>query len=103
LHQNYVDFKELGVEVVVIVGQKRETVKKWLTNNPFEFLFLVDETRTVIKQFEVFNPINVDAFRIAHPSLFLIFDHRVLFNYVGSNQRDRPTIESTKELIKKLV
>lgn len=69
--------------------------------NPYEFLFLVDETRSVIKQFDVFNPINVDAFRIAHPSMFLISNQTVEYAYVGSNQWDRPTLELTKEVIKK--
>jgi peroxiredoxin len=36
------------------------------------FPFLIDQNREVIKAFDVYNPINFDAFRIAHPSLFLI-------------------------------
>jgi peroxiredoxin len=91
----------LGIKIIVIFGQKREALKRWLNENPSPFLLLIDETRLVIKRFNVFNPINIDAFRIAHPSMFLIINHEIVHTYVGSNQKDRPTIEIAKEIVNK--
>ncbi len=67
------------------------------------FPLLIDETRSVIKAFDVFNPINVDAFRIAHPSMFLVSPQgEVVYAYVGSHQADRPTDNFTNQKVHEL-
>lgn len=92
---------EIGVDVVVIAGQKRESVKNWLNKHPCPFPFLVDETRAVIKAFHVYKPLGVDSFRIASPSLFFISPgQRIVFAYVGKNQFDRPDFFETYEKVK---
>jgi peroxiredoxin len=63
---------------------------------------LVDEDRSVIKAFDVFHLIGIDAFRIARPSVFFINeDLKVAFAYVGKNQKDRLSIEELNSQIKK--
>jgi peroxiredoxin len=60
------------------------------------FPFLIDETRDVIKAFNVYHPFGIDAYKIAHPSTFLIDQEgQVAFAYVGKHQADRPSFEST--------
>ena len=89
-------FKDLDMPILVVVGQKREAVKDFLARNPMPFLFLIDETRDVIKAFDVYHPFGIDAYKIAHPSTFLIDQEgRVAFAYVGRHQADRPTFELT--------
>jgi peroxiredoxin len=84
----------------VIVGQKQESVEKWLNKNPMPFPFLIDETREVIKQFDVYHPIGIDAFRIAHPSMFVVSSEgKIVYVQVGESQTDRPTDEQTMEVI----
>lgn len=39
------------------------------------FPFLIDADRVVIKAFDVYNPFNIDAFRIAHPSLMMKYNN----------------------------
>ncbi|MDQ0256964.1 peroxiredoxin [Evansella vedderi] len=91
MRENAHKYEELGVPIVVIVGQKGEAVAKWERENPMPFPMLIDEDRSVIKAFDVYNPINIDAFRMAHPSTFLMDAHgEIVYAYVGSNQRDRP-------------
>lgn len=85
-------------------GQKREAVENWTKENPMPFPILVDEDRSLIKAFDVYNPINIDAFRMAHPSLFLIDEEgKIAFAYVGSNQFDRPSEEETYKQVQKLI
>jgi peroxiredoxin len=89
-------FNDLDIPVLVIVGQKKEAVERWLEKNPMPFPFLIDETRDVIKAFNVYHPFGIDAYKIAHPSTFLIDQEgQVAFAYVGKHQADRPSFEST--------
>jgi peroxiredoxin len=89
-------FSDLDIPVLVIVGQKKEAVERWLEKNPMPFPFLIDETRDVIKAFNVYHPFGIDAYKIAHPSTFLIDQEgQVAFAYVGKHQADRPSFEST--------
>lgn len=94
----------MGIPIVVIAGQKQESVKKWLKDHPMPFPFLIDEDRKVIKAFDVYHPFGIDALNIAHPSMFLISaDQKVVYAYIGKNQRDRPTNELTERKIHELL
>jgi peroxiredoxin len=97
-------FQDLDIQVLVIVGQKREAVDSFLEKNPMPFPFLIDKTREVIKAFNVYHPFGINAYKIAHPSTFLIDQNgHVAFAYVGRHQADRPSFESTyKEVLKLL-
>jgi methyl-accepting chemotaxis protein len=104
LRESANQYEKLGIPIVVIVGQKKESVQKWLESNPMPFPFLIDQDREVIKAFDVFNPINFDAFRIAHPSLFLISSEgKIVYAYVGKNQKDRPSQDETYKQVHRLL
>jgi peroxiredoxin len=63
---------------------------------------LVDEERSVVKAFDVFHFIGIDAFRIARPSVFFINEEgHVAFAYVGKNQKDRLSIDELNNMITK--
>lgn len=97
-------YEKLGIPIVVIAGQTKEAAAKWLEKSPMPFPFLLDVDRGVIKQFDVYNPVSFDAFRLAHPSLFLIDGHRkIVYSYVSSNQFDRPTDNATYEKVHELL
>lgn len=79
-------------------------MKAWLEENPMPFPFLIDEDRKVIKQFDVYHPIGIDAFNIARPSLFLISAKQsIAFAYVGKNQFDRPSEDLTSRKVQELI
>lgn len=81
----------MNIPIIIIVGQKRDGVQKWLSQNPIPFPFLIDEDRNVIKLFDVYHPIGIDAYKIAYPSLFFISEYgKIVYAYVGENQKDRP-------------
>jgi peroxiredoxin len=104
LRKNAWKYEKLNVPIVVIAGQKRQVVKKWLEKNPMPFPFLIDEDRAVIKAFDVYHPIGLDAYKIAHPSMFLISaDQKIVYAYVGKNQSDRPSDDLTHQKVHELL
>lgn len=94
LAKNAGTFEKLGVKLVSVLGQKKEAVAVYLQSHPLPFPVLVDETRDVIKAFDVYHPIGIDAFNIARPSVFLIDpDQKIVYGYVGRHQADLPNQE----------
>jgi peroxiredoxin len=68
--------------------------------NDLKMTLLVDEDRSVVKAFDVFHFIGIDAFRIARPSVFFINEEgKVAFAYVGQNQKDRLSIKEISNMI----
>jgi peroxiredoxin len=68
------------------------------------FIFLIDEDRRVIKEFDVYHPFGLDAYKIAYPSLFLISEEgRIVYTYVGVNQADRPSQNIVYEKVYELL
>ncbi|WEG14385.1 peroxiredoxin family protein [Pullulanibacillus sp. KACC 23026] len=87
--QNMETFRQLGLAVYSILGQKKDPVIKFLEKNPLPFPVLIDESRDVIKAFDVYHPIGYDAFNIARPSIFLVSpEQTILYSYVGRHQAD---------------
>ncbi len=103
MRNDYNQFRTKGVHVICIFGQKQSVVAKYVEEEKIPFPMLIDESRNVIKQFDVFHTIGIDAFRIAYPSLFLVNPKgKISFVYVGSNQYDRPSKEVIEVEIDKL-
>lgn len=97
-------YEKLGVKIIVIAGQKKQSALRWLAKNPLPFPLLIDEDRSVIKAFDVYNRISFDAFRLAHPSLFIVDKNgEVYFSFVSSNQFDRPTDDLVFEQVEQLI
>jgi methyl-accepting chemotaxis protein len=104
LRKNAQKYKDLGISIIIIVGQKQQAVEKWLKDNPMPFPFLIDEDRSVIKAFDVYHPFGLTAYKISHPSLFLISpEGKVVYSYVGKNQSDRPTDQETYKQVHQLL
>jgi peroxiredoxin len=104
LQENADKYKELNIPILIIIGQKRESVKKWLNEHPMPFPFLVDEDREVTKAFNVYHPFGIAAYKIAYPSLFLISEKgKIVYSYVGKDQKDRPTENETYTQVHRLL
>lgn len=74
-----------------MVGDARQVMAAYLKKNPVPFSMLIDEDRQVMKQFEVYNRLSWDAYRLAHPSAFLIDPQgQIRYSFVASNQWDWP-------------
>jgi peroxiredoxin len=80
-----------GATILGIVGQDRADLAQFVARTPLPFPLLSDESRAVIQAYAVFNPLNFDAFRIAHPSAFLIDPQGLVrWTYVAASQTDWP-------------
>ncbi len=92
-----------GAVILGIVGDSREKMAAYLQQNPLPFQMLIDEDRQVMKQFEVYNRLNWDAYRLAHPSAFLIDPQgQIRYSFVASNQWDWPRTEVLVDELAKL-
>jgi len=80
-----------GVRVLGVATQKRSRLSAYLDRNPMPFPILADEDRGVSRAYGVYVPVNLESFRIARPSSFLLDGTgTVRWLHVGSNQFDRP-------------
>jgi peroxiredoxin len=84
-----------------IAAQKRGGIGdpvSWIASNPQPFPYLLDEDRTVTKQYGVYVALNYESINIARPASFVVGWNGLLdFVFVGSNQHDRADVQ---ELLK---
>lgn len=100
MRSQYSQLTDQGAVVIGIVGQDSEAIADFLERTPLPFIVLGDEDRAVIKAYNVFNALNIDAFRMAHPSVFIVDPNGIVqFCQVASNQFDWI---QTNDLVKEL-
>src|SRR5581483_6396438 len=74
--------------------------QKFLQEHPVGFPFLLDEDRSVTKQYGVYHRLGIDAINIARPATFVIGqDGTVRYEYVGSTQVDRAEVEEVLDAL----
>ncbi len=77
-----------------IAGQNLKGIQSYVDKEGIKIPILSDESRQVIKRYEVFVPIKWDSFRIAIPSTYILDeDHVIRYSYIGDSQFDRPALE----------
>ncbi len=86
-----------GGQLAFIAAEKRNGVwkpGKFLEKHPIASLFLLDEDRSVIKEYGLHHAFGTDAINIAHPATLVIDrDRRVRYLYRGENQMDRAPLD----------
>jgi len=95
-----------GCELLYIAAEKRSGLFKparFLARHPVSFPLLLDEDRTVTKEYGVYHRLGHDAIHIARPATLVIDDGGVVrFIYRGANQTDRIPVAAVLEVLKKL-
>jgi peroxiredoxin len=82
------------VKVVVVLPQRADTVRQYLSANELPFEVLIDGTREVSKAYGVWHRIGLDAWNIARPAVFLIDrDRSIRYSFVGRSQAEFPSHE----------
>jgi peroxiredoxin len=91
LRSEYTTLTDQVTVILGVVGQDRDDLADFLARQPLPFPLLGDADRAVMRAYNVFNALSLDAFRVAHPSAFLIDPAGVIrYSYVASNQFDWP-------------
>jgi len=88
------EYLSLGVQVVAVVTQRSEKVRRYIEETGLPFHILVDDSRDVVKAYGVWHAVGFDAWNIARPALFLVDRQGIIrYSFVGSSQFEFPTHE----------
>ena len=80
------------MQVVAVVAQRSEAVRRYVEDNGLPFNILIDETRDVLRAYGVWHRIGLDAWNIARPALFLIDrSGSIRYSFIGRTQGDFPS------------
>jgi peroxiredoxin len=86
-----------GAQLALIAAERRDGVwrpGKFFEKRPISSLFLLDEDRTVTRQYGLHHAFGTDAINIAHPATVIIDrDRWVRYIYRGDNQLDRAPLD----------
>lgn len=92
-----------GAVLLGIAGQDIRALTDYVSRSPLPFPLLSDDDRAVMQAYDVFNAFNIDAFRTAHPSAYLIDPAGIIrYTYVAANQMDWPQTSLLAEQLAKL-
>jgi peroxiredoxin Q/BCP len=94
LRDKFAEYGQRGIQIVAIYGQGFKTVRKFAEKENLPFPVLVDEDRSVIRDYGVYVRINFESWNMARPSTVLIDSTGIVrFVFVGKNQLEWPTHE----------
>jgi peroxiredoxin len=93
-----------GAQLAFIAAEKRDGLWKpgrFLEKHPIASLFLLDEDRTVTREYGLHHAFGADAINVAHPATLLIDRSRfVRYIYRGDNQHDRAPVDDVLQALK---
>ena len=91
------------MQVVAVVAQSSVVVRRYIEESGLPFNILVDESREVLKAYDVWHRFGLDAWNIARPALFLIDSYgRILYSFFGDSQEEFPSHEEISAALDKL-
>jgi methyl-accepting chemotaxis protein len=103
LAQHSRDYVARGIQVVTVVAQSSDVVRRYVEDQGLPFNILIDESRDVLKAYGVWHRLGLDAWNIARPALFLIDqDGKIHYSFVSDRQDEFPTHEAIVAEITKL-
>ncbi len=86
--------------LVMVLPQKAEALQTYLQVHPLPFPLLPDAERSRSRDWGVYHPLGIDAFRTARPASFVVGgDGKLRYTFVGGNQfRSAPPETLVEEL-----
>jgi peroxiredoxin len=101
LRQNYVAYKEMGVEVLAICPQEASIGAKLKGSLGLPFTLLSDPGCRVIKSYGIFHENEPKGRDIPYPSTFIVDEGgSVIWRYIGKDSSDRPAYRTLVEALK---
>ncbi len=103
LAQHAHEYAARGVQVVTVVAQSSDVVKRYVEDHGLPFNILIDESRDVLKAYGVWHRLGLDAWNIARPALFVIDrSGAIRYSFVSQHQDEFPTHEDIMKELDKL-
>ena len=103
LAQHSRDYVGRGIQVVTVVAQSSDVVRRYVEDQGLPFNILIDESRDVLKAYGVWHRLGLDAWNIARPALFLIDRAgKIHYSFVSDRQDEFPTHDTIVAEIGKL-
>jgi len=82
-----------GVQVVPVLAQRADAVRRYIEETGLRLDILIDERRDTVRAYGVWHRVGFDAWNIARPAWFLIErDSRISWSFIGDNQKEHPEI-----------
>lgn len=72
LRERFDELQSHGLDVLVVLCQKRDNVAAWLAKNPLPFPILIDDDRSRAKRWGAYVPLSYDSIHIARPASFIV-------------------------------
>ena len=92
LAHNSTEYARRGFQIVAIVAQRSEPVRRYIEETGLPFNILLDETREVSKAYGVWHRVGIDAWNIARPAVFLIDPPgNIRYSFVADHQDEFPS------------
>jgi peroxiredoxin len=91
------------VQVVTVVAQKSEPVKRYIEETGLPFNILIDGSRDVLKAYGVWHAFGLEAWNIARPALFLIDQSGAIrYSFISEKQEEFPAHEEILRALEQL-
>jgi glutaredoxin-dependent peroxiredoxin len=91
------------VQVVAIVAQSPEAVRRFIEETGLPFDILVDESRAVVKAYGVWHALGLAAWNIAKPALFLIDrSGAIRYSFIANRQNQFPSHDEIMDAIERI-
>ena len=82
------------MQVVTVLAQSAEPVRRYIEETGLPFDILVDESRAVVKAYGVWHAFGLAAWNIAKPALFLIDrSGAIRYSFIADRQQEFPSHE----------
>jgi peroxiredoxin len=83
-----------GIQVVAIVAQRSDPIRRYIEETGLPFNILVDASRDTLRAYGVWHRLGIDAWNIARPALFLIDrSGRIRYSFIAESQDEFPSGE----------
>ena len=83
-----------GIDVLIVLCQRRSAITAWLESHPIPFPILPDEDRSRAKRWGVYQLLSYDAIHMARPASFVVAsDGTVRYARVSKHQADHAPID----------
>ena len=99
MRDRFDEIRAHGLDVMVVLCQKRENVATWLAKHPLPFPILTDDDRTRAKRWGVYVPLSYDSIHIARPATFVVDPAGILrYSRISRHQLDAAPLKEIFEV-----